>query len=146
MHNLTLTKASASDSEFAYQTKKAAFREYVQEVGGWHEEEQRRLHDQRFASQDFRMIRWGGTPVGILAVVQCSDCLKLNQLFILPEYQGRGIGTGCMRQIIAEAGRLGLPIRLRVLKVNGRALAFYQRLGFATIGETDTHVLVERTL
>jgi len=33
---------------------------------------------------------------------------------------------------------------LRVLKVNSRAIAFYQRLGFKIIGETDTHIQMER--
>lgn len=134
----------ADDSEFAYRTKKAAFRKYVEKVWGWDEEEQRQLHERRFASQDFRMIQLGGIQVGIMAVVLCPDCLKLNQLFLLPEYQGKGIGTECMMRIIEEAHGLDLPVRLRVLKVNGRALAFYQRLGFTSIGETDTHVLMER--
>jgi RimJ/RimL family protein N-acetyltransferase len=36
-----------------------------------------------------------------------------------------------------------LPVRLRVLKVNPRALAFYRRLGFTCTGETETHDLME---
>jgi hypothetical protein len=39
--------------------------------------------------------------------------------------------------------QLGLPVRLRVMKVNPRALAFYERLGFMRTGETDTHDLME---
>jgi GNAT superfamily N-acetyltransferase len=57
--------------------------------------------------------------------------LTVNQLFLLPEYQGQDIGRRCLRLVMDEARRLGLPVRLRVLKVNPRALAFYQRLGFA---------------
>jgi hypothetical protein len=41
MDNLRLKKATANDSEFAYRTKKAAFRKYVEQVWGWDEEEQR---------------------------------------------------------------------------------------------------------
>lgn len=40
---------------------------------------------------------------------------------------------------------LGLSVRLRVLKANPRAAALYERLGFAVTGETDTHVLMERS-
>jgi len=64
-------------------------------------------------------------------------------LFLVPEHQGKGIGRKCMLLVINEARQLGLPIRLRVLKVNPRALTFYQRLGFVRTGETDTHVLME---
>jgi len=38
MDNLKLRKATANDSEFAYRTKKAAFRKYVEQVWGWDEE------------------------------------------------------------------------------------------------------------
>jgi GNAT superfamily N-acetyltransferase len=78
-----------------------------------------------------------------MAVVVAPDCVKVNQLFILPEHQGKGIGRKCMLLIMEEARQLHLPIRLRVLKVNPRALAFYQRLGFVRTGETDAHVLME---
>ena len=144
MDTLRLRKATADDREFAYRTKKAAFRKYVEQVWGWDEEEQRRLHERRFASQDFQVIQASGTEVGILAVVRKADCVKLNQLFILPEYQSKGIGTACVTRIIEDATALGLPVRLRVLKGNSRAVAFYRRLGFRGIGESDTHVLMER--
>jgi hypothetical protein len=35
MNGLTLRKASPNDSEFAYGVKRAAFKEYVEKVGGW---------------------------------------------------------------------------------------------------------------
>ena len=144
MDNLKLRKATTSDSEFAYQTKKAAFRQYVEQVWGWDEEEQRQLHVRRFASQEFNVIQLSGVYVGIMAIVQESDSVKLNQMFVLPEYQGRGIGTACTIRVIEGAAASGLPVRLRVLKVNSRAIAFFQRLRFKSIGESDTHVLMER--
>ncbi len=144
MTNLRLIKATANDSEFAYQTKKAAFREYVEKVWGWDEDEQRQLHERRFASQDFQVIQVSGISVGILAIVRQPDCVKVNQMFIVPEYQSRGIGTACMMRIIEDGAVSKLPVRLQVLKVNNRALAFYQRMGFRNIGESDTHILMER--
>jgi ribosomal protein S18 acetylase RimI-like enzyme len=49
-----------------------------------------------------------------------------------------------MMRVIENAAAFELPVRLRVLKVNSRAVAFYERLGFRTIGESGTHVLMER--
>lgn len=144
MGKCDLRPATAADSEFAHQTKKAAFREYVEKVWGWDEDEQRRLHERRFASQDFQVIQVSGVDVGILAVTRQADCVKVNQMFILPEYQSRGIGAACMRRIIEEAATSNLPVRLQVLKVNARALAFYERLGFKRVSESDTHVMMER--
>ena len=144
MSSLTLRKASPNDSEFAYCVKRAAFSEYVEKVQGWDEDEQRQLHEQRFRTQDFRVINLGGTDIGIMAVVVAPDCMKVNQLFLLPGHQGKGIGRRCMSRIMEEARQLGLPVRLRVMKVNPRARAFFQQLGFMRTRETDTHDLMER--
>ena len=142
----TLRRAKPDDSDFAYQTKKAAFQEYVEKVWGWDEAQQRQLHERRFAEQEFQIIEVAGAPVGILAMARAPDCLKVNQLFLLPEHQGKGIGKACMAQIMAEAQALRLPVRLQVLKVNPRAVAFYERLGFHRSGESETHVQLEWTV
>jgi GNAT superfamily N-acetyltransferase len=65
-------------------------------------------------------------------------------MFILPEHQGKGIGTVCLNLIIDKAKQLNLPIRLRVLKVNTRAQDFYARMGFMVSDEIDNHVLMEK--
>jgi GNAT superfamily N-acetyltransferase len=140
---LTLRKTGPSDSEFAYCTRRAAFKEYLEKVEAWDEDEQRKLHKRRFGEQDFRVINLAGTDVGIIAVVVAADCVKVNQLFLLPAHQGKNIGRRCMLLIMEEARRMGLPVRLRVMKVNPRALVFFQKLGFTCIDETDTHHLME---
>jgi GNAT superfamily N-acetyltransferase len=144
MESVTLRQAGPSDSEFAYAVKKAAFRQYVEQVWGWDEEEQRRLHEQAFTWQNCRIINVAGTDAGIMAVVTKRDCIAVNQIFLLPEHQGRGIGRQCMSLVTEEARELGLPVRLRVLKVNAPAQAFFRKLGFARTGETDTHLLFEK--
>ena len=142
--NLILRKATADDSEFAYQTKKVAFREYVEKVWGWDEDEQRQLHERRFASQEFLVIQVSGIDVGIMAVVRQPDCVKVNQMFILPEHQSQGIGAAYIICTIENAAVSKLTVRLQVLKVNNRAFTFYQRMGFINTGESNTHILMER--
>ena len=56
MHGLTFRRAGPDDREFAYSVRKAAFKEYVEQVEGWDEDEQRQLHERRFGAQDFRVI------------------------------------------------------------------------------------------
>lgn len=145
MNSLTLRKAGQGDSDFAYFVRRAAFMQYVQRVTGWNEDEQRELHNQRFRTQNFRVINLAGIDVGIVAVAVTQDCLKVNQLLLLPEQQGKQLGRQCMYLLMDEARRLGLPMRLRVMKVNPRARAFYERLGFTRTAETDTHDLLEWT-
>lgn len=144
MRDLTFRPASARDSDFAYQVKKAAFREYVEKVWGWDEEEQRQLHEKRFIPNLVQVLQVSGIEVGVLCVAREPHCVNVRQLFILPEHQGRGIGKACMLRLIREAEAWGLPIRLQVFKVNCRALAFYKRLGFGLVGDTPTHTQMER--
>jgi GNAT superfamily N-acetyltransferase len=141
----TMRKARPEDREFAYRVREASFRDYVEKVEGWGDAEQRRQHEGRFAAQDFRIVSVAGTDVGVVAMVVTPDCVKLNQLLALPEHQGRAIGRHCMLALMDEARTLGLPVRLRVMKVNPRARVFYERLGFRRDGETETHDLMELT-
>lgn len=141
---LTLREARQDDTEFAYQVKKAAYKEYVERVWGWKEEEQRQIHDRHFRAEDFSVIALDGTEVGIMQVTADADCVHVDDLYILPEHQGQGVGQQCMSMAIQRGSEMGLPIRLRVLKVNTRATALYERLGFTHTGETDTHLLMER--
>ena len=144
MEALNIRKAHESDSEFVFTTKKAAFQEYVEQVWGWDDSYQRDLHNRRFTSQDFHIIQFCGTDVGFLATSRSSDTLKVNQLYILPEYQGKGIGSACMTRVLDDASLRQMPVVLQVLKVNTRGVAFYQRRGFTIVGETPTHFLMKK--
>ena len=141
---LCIRKARVDDSEFVFATKKEAFRDYVERVSGWDESHQRELHNARFAAHDFRIIRFRGTDVGFFAKSGTSAAIIFHQLFILPEYQGRGIGSACMTRIVNEANLAQKPVMLQVLKINTRAIAFYQRLGFVIAEEDSRHVQMEK--
>ncbi len=141
---LHICKADAIDSDFVFAIKKAAFREYVEQVEGWDDTHQRELHNKRFDSQDFRIIQFQGTDVGFFSTSCTSDSLKIHQCFIHPEYQDRGIGSACMTSILADADVSGKAVNLQVLKINIRGIAFYQRLGFSIVDEDSTHVQMKK--
>ena len=144
MKELSIRKAQATDSEFVFTVKKAAFREYVEQIWGWDDTYQRDLHNRRFASQDIRIIQFCGTDVGFLSRSNTSASVKVDQLYILPEYQGRGIGAAYMKRIIDDANLEEKPVTLQVLKINTRATAFYQRLGLVIVDENATHFQMKR--
>ena len=74
-----------------------------------------------------------GTPCGYYRL--CDDG-ELDDFYILPEYQKRGIGAAVLEKCIAQSP---VPIYLYVFSRNLRAISFYQRFGFTlrqTIGKT----------
>lgn len=144
MEALKIRKARATDSGFVFAVKRAAFGEYVEQVWGWDEVYQKELHNRRFASQDLRIIQFNGIDVGFLSTSNTPDALKVNQIYILPEYQGRGIGAACMKGIIDDANQEQKSVTLQVLRINTRATAFYKRLGFTIVDENSTHFQMKR--
>lgn len=143
MHELRA--ATEADRCFIIHLHRAAFREYVEQTWGWDDVVQARLVEAWFAPTRFAIVVVDGQDVGALAVERRSDALILADLLLLPEAQGRGLGTVIVTGVLAEARERGLPVELRVLRVNERARRFYLRLGFAVVGETPTHHLMRIT-
>jgi len=69
--------------------------------------------------------------------------LVIVSIQLLPQHQGRGIGTSLIDVLFKEARDEGKRLTLQVLKVNDRARQLYERLGFSTVEETDTHYLMK---
>ena len=141
---VSLRAATPKDSGFAFRVKKAALGQYVRETYGWDEDEQSRLHKRRIASTATRIIVLDGRDMGLVAIRENADCIRILQLFLLPEAQGKGIGSHVLAQVLREADRVHLPVALRVLKSNPRARAFFGRHGFTVVGETETHYNMQR--
>jgi GNAT superfamily N-acetyltransferase len=57
----------------------------------------------------------------------------IDQLYVLPDAQGRGIGSSLLRQAQASLERL----QLWTFQRNGPARRFYEARGFALVRETD---------
>jgi len=140
---VSLQPATDADREFAFQVLKAAFGKYVKEVYGWDEELQRQIHRQRFRPSSTWIIKYKDKEIGLLAFDRETDHIRVRQVFLLPEYQGWGIGVHLMKDILKESKQKGIPVKLQVLKVNNRAKVFYERIGFSVIGETETHYKME---
>jgi len=56
-----------------------------------------------------------------------------SHLLVLPEYQGRGIGTRLMRMLMARYQ----GFHQHILVADGRALNFYRKCGFERAGKTE---------
>jgi len=136
--------ARTSDGEFLFALMEAALGpHWVATLGPWEETAQRERSFATLKLARHEIIEVAGEAVGCIALERNPEQWKLNRIFLLPSHQGRGIGTQRMEALLAEADTLGVPIRLRVLHVNP-ARRLYDRLGFAAIGATATHFLMER--
>ena len=142
---VSLRPATAADAEFACDTTRETMREYtVATWGEWKEDDARRRVAENIAAGETRIIELDGVPIGIQTVTRNPECVQLLQLFIRPGHQNRGIGSKLIRQLLDQARAEGLPLRLRVLRVNP-AFALYRRLGFRVVQEAPERFFMEHS-
>ena len=72
-----------------------------------------------------RVLRDGQT-VAYFRFVPDGDRMELDDLYVLPAWRNRGVGTAILRRCLAQ----GKPIYFYVFTGNVRAVALYEREGF----------------
>ena len=89
-------------------------REYIEQVRGWDEGLEEERFRQNFDPATTRVILSDNRVIGFLGVRPENDVLYIAQAYIIPEYQGQGIGTALIREVLAG----DLPVELYVMKLN----------------------------
>ena len=79
---------------------------------------------------------WVAEHAGRIVGYASADDEFLNNLYVLPEHQGRGIGTALLAAAM-EHSRDG--VKLWTFEPNKAAIRFYERNGFRTLRRTDGH-------
>lgn len=137
--------ATPEDLDLCFEISRAAMRETVERAfGGWDDEYQRRHHAETFDPATHQLILADGRQAGVLAVEPRADYWWLSKLYLLPAFQGRGIGAAVAIQVLADAAAAGQPVALQVLRANPAALRFWRRLGWEGAWESATHIVLRR--
>jgi ribosomal protein S18 acetylase RimI-like enzyme len=132
----SLIPATNDDFDFVYKLKKIAYKEYIEQTWGWDEEFQMNFHKENFSVENAKIITIEGKPIGTVDVKEESDRIFISGLYILPDYQSKGIGTSIISELQNKAESAQKRLELEVLRVNTKAQRLYQRLGF-TMEERD---------
>jgi predicted GNAT family N-acyltransferase len=126
--------------EFIYNTKKNAYKKYVEECwGSWNENDQRKYFDNFINSvcDDTWIIQLNGTDIGFYNGATLEDgSYEIGNICIIPEYQGKGIGTQVLKDVMELHKNQDLHIQYFKQNPVG---ALYSRLGFIPNGETQYH-------
>ena len=132
--------------EFIYQTKKNAYKKYVEECwGDWVEDDQRKYYENFIdkVKDDAWIIQLNGTDIGFYNGLELEDgSYEIGNICIIPEYQGKGIGTEVLKDIIRLHKNQNLHIQYFKQNPVGR---LYERLGFVPNGETEFHYQMIKT-
>jgi ribosomal protein S18 acetylase RimI-like enzyme len=120
----------------------------------WTDEQKAAFVTHQFEAQDahyrahydaatFDVIEVDGEPAGRLYVHRGPREIRIVDIALTPAYRGRGLGTGLLQGLIAEAAGGGLTLSVHV-EMGNPARRLYERLGFRPAGEHGPYVLMER--
>jgi len=100
----------------------------------------------------FYVYKTEGKIVGVAALqVESEETGKLNWVYVLPEHQGKGIGTALVTHLERKAREMGLKrMRLRTIEKADQAVNFYKKLGYRLADKIDVawgfNILMEKDL
>jgi ribosomal protein S18 acetylase RimI-like enzyme len=135
----TLRPIGDADFDFLYELHKVALGAHVQAIWGWDEAAQQQMFRDRFRLVPGSIVIVDGADSGMVCIEERADSVYLNGIELHPRVQRRGIGAALVRKCVEAAAARGVPATLRVFKINVGARRLYQRLGFAIVGESETH-------
>ncbi|MFA6072638.1 MAG: GNAT family N-acetyltransferase [Candidatus Woesearchaeota archaeon] len=137
MYKLRHTKTA--DYLFIYNLSKLVNKSrIIQTYGSWDENFQKEVFNKKFNIKNIKIITLDGLDIGSLEIETTKNNIHINEIQLLPKYQGRGIGTKILQDLIIHAKLNKIDLDLKVLKINP-AKRLYERIGFIICKETNTH-------
>lgn len=94
---------------------------------------QRWMYDILIPSTQVWVVEKNGVILGMMAIAEKQDVNWIEQLYVLPQAAGQGIGS----LLMAKAKSFDRPIRLRTFQENLDARRFYERHGFKIVEFSD---------
>ena len=90
--------------------------------------------------KDTQMIMDGNKTIGMFTACMIDDgeWRYIGEIYLIPEYRGRGIGTSILKNEIDNFDK----IRLQVATTNTQAIKLYESLGFKIVKEVDGQMYI----
>jgi ribosomal protein S18 acetylase RimI-like enzyme len=133
----TLRRATANDKAFVDNLLFASMQEYVEATWPSDPVAQKRYYEiNSFDPSNTSIVQAADKAIGRLSLTIRADCIFVEEIHLLPEFRGRGIGTQLLQGVLELAAERRLPVRLTVLAANP-AQNLYRRMGFELFKEQD---------
>jgi len=134
---INLRKACANDVQYLVALRHLTMHDYLKQAGMPTTIEDYKLRI-NYNFDDANIIMVDGQDAGLFKASFLEDKNQwyVYQVQVHPDFQGLGVGSAVIKQLIDKATSQGASVGLSVIKSNP-ALQLYLRLGFKHIEETD---------
>jgi GNAT superfamily N-acetyltransferase len=140
---ITLRLATDDDKAFARYVHHQAYHNIVvKQFGEWNRAEQDTYFESTWSKYNSEIILWNENPSGYWSVESRQNEIHLHQFLILPEYQGRKIGSYLLNRLIDQSSEANIPIRLQAFR-ESEARKLYTRMGFKPVDRSEDHILMQ---
>lgn len=140
MKKYILRKYENSDYEFVYEVKKNAYKKYVEQCWGKWDDIDQKNRFKEFMEKTFDrtyIIMIKNEKIGFYQGQLVNEkTYYIENICIIPEYQGRGIGTDIIKSILKQYYDKNIEIQYFKQNPVGE---LYKRLSFTDNGETEFH-------
>ncbi|MGA9911175.1 MAG: GNAT family N-acetyltransferase, partial [Paraburkholderia sp.] len=126
---LAFASTTHNDAETLVQMRIEAMRESLERIGRF---DPQRARDRFLSSFDPDLCKFivvDGVTVGFVLTRPADDHLMLEHFYVMPEHQGKGVGSTVLAVILADADARSIAVRLGALR-DSDSNRFYQRHGF----------------
>jgi ubiquinone/menaquinone biosynthesis C-methylase UbiE/ribosomal protein S18 acetylase RimI-like enzyme len=139
---IVLRPATGGDREFIENVYFETQRWIIEQLFGWRGRDvEREKFAETYDESSALIVACNGTACGWMSVALKTDVLELTGIYLLPEYQRRGIGTQLIQNLIGEAARVNVGLTLSTATINP-ARRLYERLGFVLTKETEFRIFM----
>jgi GNAT superfamily N-acetyltransferase len=145
MANWTLRPASISDVETIAELRAVVMRPDLDRLGRYDEHRVRQRLRDGFDATHTQVIEVDGAFAGCVALRPAEDGHWLEHFYLDQRLQGRGVGSGVLRELLEQGDRGGVVVRLNVLQ-GSSAQRLYERHGFTVEAEDPVDVFMVRAV
>lgn len=96
-------------------------------------------YSRKFDPSTIQVVQLAGVDVGRLRVERAAGSIYIGGIQILKAFQGQGIGSAVIGELIEESARTGASLDLHVSRYNAKARQLYERLGFRWVADDGTN-------
>jgi ribosomal protein S18 acetylase RimI-like enzyme len=138
----TLRPATDDDYDFLYRLHVDTIRPAVDATWGWDDAFQAARYRDHWDPARCQVVVVDGEDAGTLRLEKRDGAVFVGLIEVAPAFQGKGIGTKIMHDILSDAHGRGHDVMLHVLKANPRARRLYARLGFEIVEEREERYIM----
>ncbi|UIX33162.1 GNAT family N-acetyltransferase [Streptomyces sp. GQFP] len=146
MADWDIRPASASDIEPIAELRAVVMRPDLERLGRYDDHRVRQRFRDGFDAAHTWVIEVTDEFAGCVALRPAEDAHWLEHFYLAPRFQGTGIGSGVLSELLGRCDGEGALVRLNVLQ-GSPARRLYERHGFVVEGEdaVDVFMMRERT-